>query len=222
MITAVHRSTIFKSSAFADSFIATMQQRYAVDFNRIPGQDAAQLKKKFDHLEPFQPIDGTINQHAVLGFNAESKKEYIETFPQRVNCFFNHLGIQELYLLQFTNTNLVKDFPFQNFHNRNSFKRLAANNGNRRGYLLPVSALATVFPLFFFSGVYDLPVIFLLTATGSVPIAVQLCDDGNLHINFQERYSEDIRAAATEAGFEIGDLEICSLYSVHYLDKKKV
>ena len=85
-------------------------------------------------------------------------------------------------------------------------------------YQIKVSDLHKGFPLFFFSGVYDVPVIFLITAIGKIPISIRLCDDGNLHLNFQEIYQKRIVEAAKESGFEMGDLEICVQYRLNYLE----
>lgn len=76
-------------------------------------------------------------------------------------------------------------------------------------YQIKVSDLQKGFPLFFFSGVYDVLVIFLITAIGEIPLSIRLCDDGNLHLNFQEIYQKRIVEVAKESGFKMGDLEMC-------------
>jgi hypothetical protein len=58
----------------------------------------------------------------------------------------------------------------------------------------------------------------LITANGEIPLSLRLCDDGNLHLNFQEMYQKRIHEAAKNAGFKMGDLEICVQYRLHYLD----
>lgn len=219
MLTVIKRTTIFRSSVFADNFISKMQQSYASDFDPAVKAEAAILKKAYDHLTPFQPIDPPIKSTCVLAFAAGSKKDYSDNFSKRLQGFFHALNIDELYLMQFTNSNLVDEFPFQNFIKRNRFKRLAKNNGKDCGYRFNIKDLQQVFPLFFFSRHYDSPVIFLLTAKGEVPLSLRLCDDGNLHLNFQEQYRQRIHDASEKAGLIRGDLEICEKYSVFYLDK---
>jgi hypothetical protein len=220
MLTAVQRSKIFHSSVFTDNFISEMQERYAVDFDPAIKAEAAILKRAYDHLAPFQPIDPPINSDCVLAYAASSKKDYADSFSKQLLVLFDALNIDELYLMQFTNTNPIKHFPFQNFNKRNKFKRLAGNNGRDCGYRFHIKDLQQVFPLFFFSGHYDSPVIFLLTANGEVPLSLHLCDDGNLHLNFQEQYQQHIYDAADNAGLIRGDIEICEKYSLMYLEKK--
>jgi len=219
MLTAIKRSAIFRSSIFADNFISQMQQSYAVDFDPSVRVEAAILKRAYDHLTPFQSFDTPVNSASVLAYAAGSKKDYAENFPSHLKVFFVELNINELYLMQFTNTNLVDKFPFQNFNKRNLFKLMAGNNAKDCGYGFQIKDLHHIFPLFFFSGHHDSPVIFLLTASGEVPLSLRLCDDGNLHLNFQEQYQQRIYDAAEKAGLIRGDLEICEKYSVLYLDK---
>ena len=219
MITAINRSSIFHSSIFADNFISEMQQRYAVDFDPTIKGEAAVLKRAYDHLTPFELIDTPISSACVLAHAASSKKDYAESFPRQLIDFFHLLKIDELYLMQFTNSNLLDKFPFQNFSKRNRFKRLTGGNRTDCGYRFHVKDLQQVFPLFFFSRHYDSPVIFLFTANGEVPLSLRLCDDGNLHLNFQEQYQQQIYVAANKAGLIRGDIEICEKYSVLYLDK---
>ena len=217
MFKSITRLEMFKSSIFADNLIAEFQQSYTLDIDLSVKAEAKMLKKYYDHLHPFQFIEPPINSHCVLAYNAESKKDYIEIFPLVLQKFLTDLDIQELYLTYFNNKNLYK-FEFENLKKRNLFKQYGGKKDNNLGYQINVSDLHNCLPLFFFSGVYDVPVIFLITANGEVPLSLRLCDDGNLHLNFQEMYQNSIHKAAKNAGFKIGDLEICVKYRLQNLD----
>ena len=217
MFKPITRLEIFRSSVFADNLIAEFQQSYTLDIDLSVKKEAEMLKKYYDHLKPFQPIEPSINSHCVLAYDAESKKDYIEAFSLVLQKFLTALNIQDLYLTYFNKKNLFQ-FEFENYKKRNLFKLYGGKKTENLGYQIKVSALHKSFPLFFFSGVYDVPVIFLITANGEVPLSLRLCDDGNLHLNFQEMYQKRIHEAAKNAGFKIGDLEICVQYRLHNLD----
>lgn len=217
MFKPIIRPEIFKSSVFADNLIAGFQQSYTSDIDLSIKKEADMLKKYYDHLLPFQPIDPPINSHCVLAYDARNKKDYIAIFPVVLQNFLTALNIQELYLTYFNKKNLF-EFEFENFRKRNLFILYGGRKKENFGYQIKVSDLHRGFPLFFFSGVYDVPVIFLITAIGEVPLSLRLCDDGNLHLNFQEMYQEQIYEAAKKAGFKRGDLEICAQYRLHCLD----
>jgi hypothetical protein len=217
MFKPVARPEIFSSSVFADNLIADFQRSYTLDIDLSVKAEAQMLKKYYDHLKPFQPIEPPINNHCVLAYAAESKKDYIEAFPLVLQKFLLDLNIQDLYLTYFNSKNLF-EFEFENFRKRNLFKLYGGKNTKNLAYQIKVSDLHKGFPLFFFSGVYDVPVIFLITANGEVPLSLRLCDDGNLHLNFQEMYQKQIHKAAKESGFIRGDLELCVQYRLHSLD----
>lgn len=217
MFKPITRTEIFHSSIFADNIIAIFQQSYTSDIDLSVKAEAQMLKKYYDHLKPFQPIEPTINSNCVLAYDAESKQDYVTTFPLVLQKFLTALSIQDVYLTYFNNKNLYQ-FEFENFRKRNLFKLYGGKNTKNLAYQIKVSDLHKGFPLFFFSGVYDVPVIFLITANGEVPLSLRLCDDGNLHLNFQEMYQKQIHKAAKENGFIKGDLEICVQYRLHSLD----
>lgn len=221
MFTPIARTTIFRSSVFADNLIAHFQQSYASNIDQSVKWEAAMLKKYYDHLKPFQTIAPQIDGHCVVAYNAFSKNDYIEQFPLVLQKFLNDLNIEELYLLNFNTTNLF-GFPFENFRKKNQFKLLGGRKTENLGYQFKVSELHRGFPLFFFSGVYDVPVIFMITASGEVPLSLRLCDDGNLHLNFQEIYKTRIHEAAIGAGFKIGDLEICYYHNLTFSTNKSL
>lgn len=219
MLTPISRQAIFRSSAFADNFMAEMQQSYAADFDVSIKKEAAAVKKYYDHLRPFQPIGSPINSFCVLAYNAENLSDFILNTPLVSQAFLEQLHIQELCLIDFTKYSLL-DFPFENFRKRNQFKRLGGIKDDAVAYKFPVNRLPQVLPLFFFARKWDIPVIFLLTADGEIPLSFRMCDNGNFHLNYQEIYQERIQEAAKRAGFIMGDIELCYEYKWDLLDKK--
>ena len=217
MFKSITRQEMFKSSVFADNLVAIFQQSYTSDIDTSVKAEVNMLKKYYDHLHPFQPIETPINSHCVLAYAAKSKEDYVATFPLVLQEFLTALHIQEVFLTYFNNKNLYY-FEFENFRKKNLFKLYGGKKNENLSYQIKVSDLQKGFPLFFFSGVYDVPVIFLITAIGETPISIRLCDDGNLHLNFQEKYQKRIVETATKSGFEMGDLELCVQYRLNYLE----
>lgn len=217
MFKSITRPEIFRASVFADNLVALFQKSYETYIDRSVKWEADVLKNYYDHLQPFQPIEPPIDSHCVLAYDAQSKKDYIENFPLVLQQFLTALAIQDLYLTYFNKKNLFR-FEFENFRKRNLFKLYGGRKTENLAYQIKVSDLHKGLPLFFFSGVYDVPVIFLITANGKVPLSLRLCDDGNLHLNFQEMYQKRIHEAAIKVGFKTGDLEICVQYRLHNLD----
>jgi hypothetical protein len=193
-----------------------MQASYAQYIDKTVPREGKMLTEYYDHLEPLAPMDEPIMGHCVLAYPADLKKDYVEQMPLVLQRFYTELGITQLYLMDFNKTSLL-DFPYESFKKQNEFKRLAKGNPKGMGYKLDVADLPKILPLFFFSKRYDVPVIFFLTATGEVPLSIRMCDDGNLHLNFQEEYDELVEKAAETAGFQMGDLELCAVHRVHEL-----
>ncbi|CAN5293299.1 hypothetical protein BH09BAC1_BH09BAC1_15160 [soil metagenome] len=216
MLTPIPRTEIFQTNQFVDNFIAEMQDSYAQYIDQSVPREGKMLAEYYDHLQAFNPSEEPIMGHCVLAYDAESKKDYVENLPLVLQGFYEALGITQLYLMDFNKTSLL-DFPYENFKKQNEFKRLAKGNAKGMGYMLEVADLPKMMPLFFFSKRHDKPVIFFLTATGDVPLSIRMCDDGNLHLNYQEKFDEQIEAAAEAAGLDIGDIEICTVHRVHEL-----
>jgi hypothetical protein len=219
MLSAIPRSPIFKSSVYIDNYIAGMQQSYAADFDVSNAKEKATLKKYYDHLEAFVPIDTSTNAYGEMAYPAGSKSDYCINFPVQLMALLNALGIDKLYLMQFIKTDFVADFPFENFTKKNQFKRCGGIQRNDVGYLFNVKHISKILPLFFFSRHYDTPVIFLFSATANVDICLRLCDDGNLHYNIPQTQFSHFIALANQLGLVTEGNEICQQYSVFYLNK---
>jgi hypothetical protein len=168
MLTPVKRSQVFRSSRFNDRVIASFQASYASDFDASVPKEKTALTKYYDHLEPFDKTCSVEEANCVIVYKTYSRQEYLQAFPQQLKQALLALDIQQLYLLDFTNMNLLKEFAFQNFHKRNRFKRMGAVKENNTAYCFSTSIVEQVLPLFFFSGVFDVPVIFFFLPAGNL------------------------------------------------------
>ncbi|MBW8359243.1 MAG: hypothetical protein K0M63_05485 [Weeksellaceae bacterium] len=216
MFKPVPRKVIFRQSVFADRLIADFQRSYAGCADLTVPYEAAVIRNFYDHLQPLHPTARAICGHAVMSWAAKSRADYTAQFPRVLQDFLNALNIRSLFLMDFTDRNLM-DFEFENYRKRNLFKRTGGRNRNGTAYLVDTGTLSGTLPLFLFSGVYDVPVIFLISAENEVPLSLRLCDDGNLHLNFYEHDELRFRTEAEQAGFVWGDLEVCVRHSVTYL-----
>ena len=214
----IARSTIFHSSAYIDNYIAGMQQSYGADFNADNAQEKAMLNKYYDHLQAYKPQPTTTNSYAEMAYPAVSKADYCIHFPLQLKALLTQVSITDLYLMQFIKTDLLTEFPFENFTKKNRFKRYGGIKRNDVGYRFSVTDITTILPLFFFSGVYDTPVIFLFAATPTIDLCLRLCDDGNLHYNIPATQHQSFIDAAMQLGFVTDGDDICHRFSVFYFN----
>lgn len=214
MLTPLLRSEIFQRSIFADNYIASVQQGYK-QFIGNTYWEAKQLAT-FDHLKPFKEKTDYKLSSAVMAYPANTKADYVDNMAKAFINFLEALGIESLYMLEFNQSSLI-DFPFENFIKRNAFKRMARTKEKDIGFELEIESLKKVLPLFYFSKRYDTAVLTLLSANDEIPIAFDLCDDGNWHISYPIMVEATVCNTAEKAGFIIGDLQLCSQYYVHSL-----
>jgi hypothetical protein len=211
------RTAIFRACPFADYLIAEMQQSYARDFDPTDSKDKATLNRFYDHLQPLQPADWSEAGSCVLTREAAGIREYEAEIGIGLQQFYAAQGIRNLYLLNFLNTSLAQ-FPSETFRKRNAFRRLTRGGLDHKGFLLPTSDLPAVLPLLFFSGVYDHPVLFFFAADGAIPLSLHLCDDGNFHTHYPDRYRAQVSEAAEKAGLTLGaDASLCEAHSIYTL-----
>lgn len=219
MLYPLSRKAIFQASSLADTFVAYMQQGYAQDLDMNEPQERSLLKKYYDHLQPFQPLDPPLdNDMMVLAFPASNQQDFFGQMPVAMAQLFKALGTKELYIVDFLKTSL-NEFPFETYGKRNKLKQLLGWNLHYGGFQLSADDLSVVLPLFYFSGIYARPVI-ALVADGEVPLVLRLCKDGNFHCNYQQLRKDRITTAASAAGFLTGDVYICWEYSVQSLPLK--
>jgi hypothetical protein len=212
MITTLSRHNYFLLSPFADSFIADMQQSYAADLDETDKRDRQVLRERFDHRQPFAQERMTVDGHCVIALPAASKIEYHKRVPIQLMGLLTQLKSTQVSLLDFINTDFSQ-FPFENFSKRNQFRRLTAGMQRDKVVRFDISHITEMLPLFFFSGCYDVPVVFIIS-DGPVPLSLRLCDDGNFHLNFLEANRSLVVAAAELSGFVTGGIELCDSYSV--------
>lgn len=215
MITVLSRRNYFLLSPFADSFIAKMQEAYAVDLDSTDKRDRKVLRQRFDHLQSFARDPVSVDAHCVIALPATSQNDYATMLPKHTAALLSRLECNTVTLLDFINTDFSL-FPFQNFSKRNRFRRLTADMRRDRVVQFEPGRVPELLPSFLFSRCYDLPVIFLI-GDGPVPVSLRLCDDGNFHLNFCETDRPRITEAAKLSGFITGSIELCDAYSVAFL-----
>jgi hypothetical protein len=216
MLQPLSRTAIFQNSPFADAFIASMQQSYASDLDMTDPSDRSLLKKFYDHLHPLQPLHPPFhNDMLVLTYPAIHQKEYFVKMPKAMEYLFHQLQTKRLYFVDFLKTSL-HEFPFETYRKRNKLKQLLGWQLHYGGFQLAIEDLCTVWPLFYFSGIYARSAIVLI-ADGEAPLALRLCKDGNFHCNYQQGHEDHILPVAKEAGFLTGDVNLCWDYKVHCL-----
>jgi hypothetical protein len=78
MFKSITRQEMFTSSVFADNLVAIFQQSYISNIVLSLKAEVNMLKKYYDHLKPFQPIESPINSHCVLAYAVLTpiKQEY--------------------------------------------------------------------------------------------------------------------------------------------------
>ena len=115
------RNAIFRASPVADHIMASIQQRYANDFDLTVSKEAATVSKYYDHLTHYNAIDDPVNNFGVLVYRTSSLKTYIEEVPGVLNQFLQTLNIKQLFVLDMLYTPF-DNYPFQNFKKRNDFR----------------------------------------------------------------------------------------------------
>jgi hypothetical protein len=217
MIIQLRRSTVFKTSHFANAFIAQLQQSYAADLDSGNKAQRILLSRYYDNLKPLGWQQLAIDGHCVMAFPAASQEEYFLGLQKGFDQLFTLLEVAKIYFLDFLNTPL-SSFPFENFAKRNQFKRLTGSHPLVEAFAIKSKDIGSVLPLFYFSKRFERASITLI-ADGDLPFALRLCKDGNFHINYQIHHQTLVQTAAITAGFKIGDVDLCWEYKIHCLPK---
>ncbi len=204
------RTQVFKLSPFADNFIAQMQQSFASELNVKNKEDAALLRKFYDHQAPAFHELMVIDGHCVAAYIAANRKEYFRGLP--LPAFFAALGTVKIYFIDYLDTSM-KDFPFESFKKRNTLKKMLSNSLEAEAFSLAPVNVVDILELFYFSGRYERSAIMMI-ADGSIPVALRLCKDGNFHMNYRVEHEVEIKNAAIASGMEVGDLDLCWRYKV--------
>ena len=204
------RAQVFKLSPFADNFIAQMQQSFASELDVNNKAESALLSKYYDHQKPSCHQAMIIEGHAVMAFIAANRETYFTDLPLPV--FFSKLETEQLFFIDFLDTSM-SDFPFENFRKRNTLKKMLGGSLAVDAFSLNAIDVVKVLELFYFSRRYERSAITMI-ADGRVPVALRLCRDGNFHINYLAEYESKVRDAAVDAGFIVGDIDLCWNYKV--------
>jgi len=102
-------------------------------------------------------------------------------------------------------------FPFSYREKREAFKSIINKSAYNEAFILDITDLSMVLPLFHFSGRHSTPIIWFFSADTQVTLAMFLCDDANFHLTFHSIDREKITSAALAAGLILGGLEICRM-----------
>ncbi|EMR03229.1 hypothetical protein [Cesiribacter andamanensis] len=210
MLTPLSRKDIFSQSPVADGMIAEVQGFYARGFDEAVPEELEVLNRLYDHRQVLQPGNKAPQAEAILTLRARTRSGYARRFPKALQGFLEQLGCRHLYLLDWLAFSW-QEFPFETADKAATFSRLAQGRLEPGGFLLEIRQLSRLLPLFFFSGRFDGPVIYLIAAEG-LPLSLQLCDDGNLHLAFHEQDRPALEAAASQAGLLLGGDEVCFVY----------
>jgi len=213
MIQVLSRSRLFHTVPVADQMIARYQQSYASDLDPADRQQAALLRRYYDHCAPFRELE--LKAEGVLAFPAGDKRSYYSGVPAALAGLLLELGVEQVALSDFLNNDLM-DFEFRSFSARNGFRALSGRRRSVGALLLSRDALPRVLPLFFEARRWDIPVFLLYSASGT-PLSIHFCDDGNLHFTCASEEQERLISAAAGQGFETGDIELCTTRSIAYL-----
>ena len=146
MLTPLKRRSVFKSSTFNDYIIAKFQQSYANDLDASVPSERKLLNQFYDHLTPLTPGYNEPTSHCVIAYDTESRLDYLKNFPRQLSFFLLQLGITEQFLLRFTDTNLLTEFPFENFTKKNRFKRLGAIKEPNTAYVVKTENVEKLLP----------------------------------------------------------------------------
>lgn len=213
MIKPLSRSAFLRYSVFADNLIADLQKSYAQNFEPDDKREQAMLRKYYDHRQAFSSLSSPIDGHAVLACDARTQKEYLDSMSSSLMTLLKLFGHTELVAGDFL-CNPLSAFPFQNFSKRNKLKRLLKGGLAGSAIICAVEDVSEVLSLFYFNQVYDRYSAVFITLSENIPLALLLCDDGNFHLQYHAADGEEIKAAAEEAGFCVGDIDLCWSHSI--------
>ncbi len=211
MLQVFSREDIFKNDAFVDNQIALAQQATYRTINQDDPDEVAYMKPFLDHLQAFNPMPKQLDEFCVLAYGAKTKEDYENNFPLVMVEFFTALKIQQVHILTEIKINWI-NFVFENKEKYAAFLTMVNNQTNAVGFLVQVTDLPVILPLFFFTHP-DHPHIKIISSQGDIVIDLFLCKDGNLHTLFAEKNYEQLKAAVNMAGLFMGSFEVCQLYN---------
>lgn len=207
LLQPISRKQLFQSSLFVDNFIAESQQSWGELVTRT------HRLRHFDHCSPFQASAPATEETSVLALPAQSRQLYRKSMPSSITALGNQLAITSWYLMGLDNRSIL-EFPFEHLKNRNLLRKAGMSNDAGFAYEMNSEAIPAVVSHLLFSRHQGMPFLFMLPAAGSLPLAVWICDDGNLHTQHLRSDKNRIVDAAKAAGFSTGDITLCSQVSI--------
>lgn len=211
MIKLLSRKEIFQASAVADRTIAGLQQACARDFNPAEPEEAALLHAYYDHRQPVVPAPEA-REAAVLAQPSATRSGYEKLLPEQLEQFLRELGEQDVFMLDWFKRDW-QQFPFETEDKKQAFARQTSlPTPYFGGFRLSLRELPRLLPPLLYSGRYGEPVAFLFPASKAAGLAINLCDDGNLHLSFPASGQAPIEAAARASGWVYGNLALCQRY----------
>jgi hypothetical protein len=215
LLTPLSRKELFKNCPVADGIISQVQGFYARGFDEGVPEEAEVLNRLYDHRYPLHAAHKAPKDEGILAIRARTRKGYQKRFPKALQVFLKELVCSHLYLADWLAFSW-QEFSFETAEKATAFKHMAQGQLQPGAFLLESRQLARLLPLFFFSNRYDGPVIYLFAADG-VPLSLQLCDDGNLHLAFHEQDRQALEAAAQKANLVMGGFGMCQVFYVQQL-----
>ncbi|MFZ6025023.1 MAG: hypothetical protein ACOYVG_11295 [Bacteroidota bacterium] len=215
MIESIDRKLLFAQYPFIDTFVALMQQAYASDFDTTDNSHVKVLKRYYDHQLSFNNTMKGTDLTGVFAVVADNKPDYRQQMPVKFASFMKAISAGKICLLDFLDTALF-EFRYASFTQKNKFKRKFKKGASSNAFVMDCEEILKVLPFFLFGKHYGgRPELFFIAS--DYPIAVSLCSDGNFHYHAYRENEQEIKEAATKAGFITGDIELCAYHSICHL-----
>lgn len=238
MIKLISREEVFSRSRLADHCISNMQKwinntynpfddnpdiHYEIldpdvaaafsntneeGFQYSDDEEGSLLKDLHDHTKPVHDGEKLTDDSAILGYSKKNEADYVENCLKALIRFFKIMHIKQLYLVGELSCDWLR-FPFESQEKFAVLKGIINAPSYREAFEIDIEDLDFIFPLFHYSDLHCMPLIFFFSANDSVPIYMFICDDGNFHTGLHSGDREKIFYAASAAGLVMGGLEVC-------------
>lgn len=212
MTRLVSREEIFRKSSVADHFNSECQiewfDRFGFKLSSYFDDRSLHPEELYDHLEPFHNEKIELDDFAVISCCSRHESIFYKRQLAGFASFFKLIGIERLYLLDELKCDWTC-FPFDNREKREALQRLLNEPSYFEAFEFHSEDFPDFFNLFHKSGRFNTPIVRVFSASDERPIAMFLCDDGNLHTSFESEDRERFIAAAEAANIVMGGLEVC-------------
>ena len=239
MMKLISREEVFSRSRLADHCISNIQKRidniYIPDnenleihyeildpsiaaelnntneegFPYCPDEEGSLLKDLHDHKKPVHDGKELTDDFGILGYSKKNKADYVANCLKALIRFFEIMHIKQLYLMGELKYDWLR-FPFGSQEKLAALKHMINAPSYREAFEIDIEDLDFIFPLFHYSDLHCMPLVFFFSANDQVPIYMLICDDGNFHTDFHSGDREKIFYAASAVGLVMGGLEVCS------------